>query len=331
MVNRKSFSRFTIRHLLLLHLITPDAVNDFRVGALPAAEQLDGERKLDVGQVFVGVVELLVRDRAEVVLGERLLRLVAPEVLHEGFDERAVVRADVAVYARRRVLAKDGRARDDYFDRAARLLHLQPLELVGDERVAVAGLELRARGARRVGRGEDVAPDGLQKLQRAPLVNAARLRLRLRQLRAVDGEDAPLRAARPVRVRVDELDAGAREVCEVAYAFGVPLADEDDEGRLVDDAAEGHRLPVRRDEAALRQPVNVALDGEDADLRADALEDLIRDRLGAGVGGCELHFLAVLLLPLRGEAGQHALVHYFLHHREGVDGDAALAAGARTR
>src|SRR2546421_7520503 len=128
MVNRKSFSPFTIHHSLLLHLIAPDAVYDFGVGALPAAEQLDRERKLDVREAGVRVVELLVRDRAEVVLDERLLRLVAPEVLHEGFDERAVVGRDVAVYDGRRVLAEDGRARDDDLDRAARLLHLQAFE-----------------------------------------------------------------------------------------------------------------------------------------------------------------------------------------------------------
>src|SRR5438270_13875942 len=109
MVKSFFYLPFTVYHLLFLHLIAPDAVDDFRVGALPAAEEVDGERKLDVRQPGVRVVELLVRDRAEVVLGERLLRLVAPEVLHEALDERAVVLADVAVYDCRRVLAEDGR------------------------------------------------------------------------------------------------------------------------------------------------------------------------------------------------------------------------------
>src|SRR5436309_1019305 len=61
---------------LLLHLIPPHAVNNFRVCAIPAAEKLaDGEGHLDVRERRVRVVELVVRDGAEVVLDERLLRL----------------------------------------------------------------------------------------------------------------------------------------------------------------------------------------------------------------------------------------------------------------
>ena len=71
---------------------------------------------------------------------------------------------------------------------------------------------------------------------------------------------------------MNELDAGLRQVGEVVDAFRVALADENDERRLVDDAAVGRSLPVRRDEALLREALDVALDGEDGDVRADARE-----------------------------------------------------------
>src|SRR5918911_922871 len=76
---------------LLLHLFAPDAVDDLGVGALPAAEEVaDGEGHLDARELGVRVVEDFVRDRAEVVADEGALRVVAPEVLHEGVEQRAV-------------------------------------------------------------------------------------------------------------------------------------------------------------------------------------------------------------------------------------------------
>jgi hypothetical protein len=134
---------------------------------------------------------------------------------------------------------------------------------------------------------------------------------------------------------VDELDAGPREVCEVAHAFRVALADEDDEGRLVDDAAVRERLPVARHRAPGREPLDVALDGEDADVGPDALKDLVRDRLRPGVGGGEVGLGRVLAPPHRVEAGEDGLLHRLLHHREGVERDAlplgAAAAARRLR
>ena len=84
---------------------------------------------------------------------------------------------------------------------------------------------------------------------------------------------------------------GLREIGEVADALRISFADEDDEGRLIDDAAMRQSVPVGRDRAALSQPLRVALDGEDRDVGADALKNLVRDRLGAGEGGSEANFL----------------------------------------
>src|ERR1051325_6915070 len=78
-----------IRPSLLLDLFFPHAVDHVRVGVLPPLEEFaDGEGQLDVCELLVGVVEGFVGDRAEVVFDESLLRLVAPEVLHEGVEQR---------------------------------------------------------------------------------------------------------------------------------------------------------------------------------------------------------------------------------------------------
>src|SRR5215212_9597074 len=103
-----------IRPSLLLDLLAPHAVDDLGVGALPAAEELaDGEGQLDARELPVGVVEGFVRDGAEVVLDERLLRLVAPEVLHEGVEQGPLVFGHVLVDEDGRVLTQDGGARED--------------------------------------------------------------------------------------------------------------------------------------------------------------------------------------------------------------------------
>jgi len=62
--------------------------------------------------------------------------------------------------------------------------------------VVLSELELRAGFARRTGRGDDIAPDRFQRIQRARLIALADFRFRLFQLRAVNRENRPLRAAR---------------------------------------------------------------------------------------------------------------------------------------
>ena len=54
--------------LLFLHLITPDVLYDFGVGFAPAAEVADGERQLDLRELFVGIVQGVVCDGAEMIL-----------------------------------------------------------------------------------------------------------------------------------------------------------------------------------------------------------------------------------------------------------------------
>ena len=120
---------------------------------------------------------------------------------------------------------------------------------------------------------------------------------------------------------MNQFHAGAREVCEVAYAFRIARADEDDEGRLVDDAALRACVPVRGDEAALLETFNVALDGEDGDVRADALQNLVRHRLRTGERRSEAHVLPVLLFPLRRERRIDGLLQRLLQDREAVERD----------
>src|ERR1700750_1065712 len=63
-------------NLFLLDLLARHPAYHFGVCPLPAAEEVaDGEGQLDVCELLVGVVELFVRDGAEVIFDERLLRL----------------------------------------------------------------------------------------------------------------------------------------------------------------------------------------------------------------------------------------------------------------
>ena len=110
------------------------------------------------------------------------------------------------------------------------------------------------------------------------------LLLRLNQLRAVNGEHRPLRTTGAVRVWMNHLDAGLSQINEVMDRFRISLTDDDDEGRFVDNASIRELTPIGGDDAGLLQAINVALDGEDGDLRINALNNLIRDRLRSGEG-----------------------------------------------
>ena len=94
------------------------------------------------------------------------------------------------------MFAENRRFRNNDVDRRIGVLHQKRFELVGDERVALSELELRAGFARRTGRGDDIAPDSFQRINRARLIALSGFRFRLFQLRAVNRENRPLRAAR---------------------------------------------------------------------------------------------------------------------------------------
>ena len=113
---------------------------------------------------------------------------------------------------------------------------------------------------------------------------------------------------------MDDLDPGPAEIGEVVDRLRVVLAHEDDEGRPIDHAVLGERAPIRGDRVAVAQALGIALEGQDRDLRADALEDLVRDRLGSRERGVEVHVDAVIGLPLGGEGREDRALERLLHH-----------------
>jgi hypothetical protein len=120
---------------------------------------------------------------------------------------------------------------------------------------------------------------------------------------------------------VNKFHARAGEVCEVAYAFRIARAHEDNERRLVDDAALREVVPVGRNEAALLEAFDVALDGEDRDVCADALQDLIRDGFRTGERRSETHVLAALLFPLRRKRRIDGFLQRLFHDGKAVERD----------
>src|SRR5262245_14579302 len=85
--SNRSFDPF-IRGSFLLHLIPKDPFDHLRVGFIPTTKVFNRERHLDMSKILIRLTETIVRARIEMKLDERLLRLVAPQVLHESIDHR---------------------------------------------------------------------------------------------------------------------------------------------------------------------------------------------------------------------------------------------------
>ena len=116
--------------------------------------------------------------------------------------------------------------------------------------------------------------------------------------------------------------AAAGEVGEVADAEGVAGTHQDHERREVDDAAVRQGLPASaRDHAGVGEPVRVALEREEDELRGNSEDDLVRDRSGAGERGYELDVAAALGLPAVSKRGKDPVVHRVGEDAETVEDD----------
>src|SRR6476620_11333861 len=84
----------------LLHLVPKDAFNNLRKRAAPAAQQriVDRKRILDGCEFLVFLIQRFVGDRAEMEFHERALCFLAPQILHEGIDDRAIHRRNISIY-----------------------------------------------------------------------------------------------------------------------------------------------------------------------------------------------------------------------------------------
>src|SRR5689334_12183225 len=94
--------------LVFLYLIPPDLLDDVRVGLTPTSEVAHIEWKFYLRELFVGLIQGLVRDRAEVVFDEGGLSLVAPQVLQESRNDGTLLLSHFAVNNNGRVFAEDG-------------------------------------------------------------------------------------------------------------------------------------------------------------------------------------------------------------------------------
>ena len=116
------------------------------------------------------------------------------------------------------------------------------------------------------------------------------------------GEVVPARAARRLRIRRDDADAGLDQVAPVLDALRVALSHEEHDRRGVGRAVLRQALlPAGVHEAALLDGVDVVGERERGDIGIEAVDD--RPRLGAGsaVRLLHRHGLPGLLAPVLGE------------------------------
>ena len=73
----------------------------------------------------------------------------------------------------------------------------------------------------------------------------------------------------------------------------------------------------------------IAVNGKDGDVCADALQDLIHDRLRPGERGDKLYLLPMLLFPLGGEARKDRLLQRLFHDRKAIDRQLRTACARR--
>src|SRR3954447_4106773 len=289
-------------------------VEELVVDLRPAAEVADREeplRRRELGRVRV---EHLLVDRAVAPVGELLLRGRRQRVAHERLrlPEVARLRDD-----RDRVLDRDRLFGGHVVDLLALLLRRDRLVLVGDEDVARAGGEVVQRLAARLVLDDDVLRDEL-----AQVGEAGRRVLAAAALRAVRGEDVPLRRAARERVRREDLDAGLQQVVPRVDVLRVALADDEADDRTRDEAARRRARPALVDEARLDEAVHVGGQRE----RHDVGREARLDRAALVAGGAERLLEADPAARLGpAEAGDDLVVD---HLRRGIGDERQLRLGA---
>src|SRR4051794_16445088 len=233
-------------------------VEELVVDLRPAAEVADREEALRRRELRRVLVEDGPVDRPVAPVGERLLGRRRQREVQERLRLLRVagLRDDGD-----RVLDADRLVRDHVVDLLALLLRGDRLVLVGDEDVAGAGGEVVQRLATGLVLDDDVLGDEVAQ------VGQARLRvLAPAALRAVCGEDVPLRRARRERVRREDLDARLEQVVPRVDVLRVALADDEADDRLGDEALRRRVRPGLVDEAGLDEPVHVGSERERDDV-----------------------------------------------------------------
>src|SRR6476646_5358426 len=224
------------------------------VGLAPAAERLVVDREdAWACRVLVGVLpgDGLV-DGAEAVLGEEIL---CGRALHEADELVHLVLVRARLRDRDRQLDQHRLARDHVLDVLAVEARVDRLALVGDQHVAAACEER----VRRVAAGGVLRDDVLEEV----LHVRGRLLVGLAEvaLRAVGGEHVPLRRARAERVGGDDVDPLAGQVGPALDVLRVAVPDREDDERVGCDAVVALPIPLRVDDAAVDEQVDVGAGG----------------------------------------------------------------------
>src|SRR5688500_776081 len=132
---------------LALHLSDENLLDHVRISLGPTVEVFNGERNLDVTKIRVCFIKSLVCRGIKVKLYERLLRFVAPEILHKRINYLTLVSGDVLVNRDRGMFAENGSSGHHDLDRCICLFHQERVEFVSDQRIAVAEFERSSRFA----------------------------------------------------------------------------------------------------------------------------------------------------------------------------------------
>src|SRR5437870_10658134 len=97
---------------------------------------------------------------------------------------------------------------------------------------------------------------------------------------------------------MNDLHPGPPQDLKVTNALRIPLAHDDHHRRPIDDPVVGKLTPIALDRPALAEPLSIAIDGENRDLRLNPGENLVRYNLRARKGRVESDFLPGLFQPL---------------------------------
>ena len=273
-----------------------------RLRRIPAAEVLD-RRHRQRREPFGEFLRHRLVARAVERLADDPLRRRRVEVLQIGGGNGArALLVDHAVHHRDRRLRQDAdRGIDDFERIGAEFLPRQPgLVLPGQQHVTQFALHEAVGGAARAGiqhrhLAQQAGHEGLRRR-----LGRTRLALRERQ----GGEEIPARAARGLRVRRDHPHARLQQIGPVVDRLGVALAhQEHDRAGIGAGIVRQPLLPVRRQQAAPRQRVDIRRQRQGHDIRLQPVQHRARLRAGAAMRLVDGDRLAGLGLPGGGEGG----------------------------
>src|ERR1044072_6348360 len=91
----------------LLHLIAKDALDYFRIGALPAAKIVHRERVLDGCEFLVFLIQSVIGAGTEMKLNKSALGFFSEQIVHKRVDDRPISGRDIAIDTHCRMLAEE--------------------------------------------------------------------------------------------------------------------------------------------------------------------------------------------------------------------------------